>query len=352
MNKKNDAAVDPELDAELAEVEKMNDGFNDLDEDKDEEEQEAPEEDEEDDEDSPTGDDDEDEEDSEIDEEDEDTDSEEDESEEDESEDEEEDEDEEEEKPDDKKKVSRNRPDKYVPVGKYTGEKKQWGEDKKVLEGQIATMKAQLEKLTPDETNEAVIAYAEANDLDVDVVKGLFDTFKKATNYDELVDSVKEIKSQAEEQVDDDSFNEEWDEFLPAMQKDFPKASKAALRRANKHMEEVSHTRRYGKHPLGDIYKLKKKEFEDLLNTKSPKRGPVGSRRPGASKKDAVSLDIQKDEKTGQFDFSSLHAMEDGPKKEKAIEALSPEAYSDFIDDLDTEPMEVSRGGRKVKLEG
>lgn len=345
MKQEKDQVSDAELDAELEEMEKMNSGFNDLDEDQDEEEQQAPEEEEENDDDSPNGDDDEEEDDGDDDDPDE-----EEESEGDEPEDEDGEEEDEDRKPD-TKRVSRNRPEKYIPVGKYKSEKQQHKDEIAQKDAEIASLREQLGGMTKEETDAVIKEWAEENGVDESQAAGLVDLIKKSTGIEDIQKTLDEMNGKKQEDVETEKFNNEWDEVLPDIKKQFPNASKAAIGRAQKRMDELAHSRRYASHPLEDIFKLNSDEFGGILNSKAPKKGPVGSRRPGASKKDATSMSFEKDSKSGKYDFSALHSMPDGPEKDKVIDNLSPEAYSDYIDDIDDDPMEVSRGGRKVKLD-
>jgi hypothetical protein len=334
-----------ELDDELAEINKMNDGYMDLDGAKETEEEETPDEDEEDDEDSPKGDDDDDDGKDEEDEEDEDTDDEDSEEEDEESED---DEEKGKDPKDDTKRVAR-RPEKYVPVAKFKAEKAQWSEEKTQLQSQIDEMQKQLKGMTPAETDDVIEKWAEENDVSIDQAKGLVDLIKKSTGIEDIAKHVEAITAKTDEEADMKAFNKEWTEVVPELQKEFPNASKKAIARAQKLMDQMAHSPRYADKDLDYILFKEKNQFTEVLNSKAPKKGPVGSRRPGASKTDATSMTFEKDERTGKYDFTLLHGMKDGPEKQKVLDNLSPEAYSDYIDDIDDDNLEISRGGRKIR---
>lgn len=355
MVNKNKPETDPELDAELAEVERMNGDFMDLDEDKDKDEhQDDADEGDESDDDSQKGDDEEDDKDSDDDQDDEDADS--DDSDDEDSDEEDDDSDEDDEDSEDKgkdkkddKRVPRNRTEKYIPIPKYKAEKAQWSEEKVKLQGQIDEMQKQLKGMSKEETDDVIEKWAEENDVSIDQAKGLVDLIKKSTGIDDIAKHVEALKTKTDDDADAQAFNNEWGEVVPEIQKEFPNASKGAIRRAQQLMDQMAHTPRYADKDLDYILFKEKKQFTEVLNSKPPKKGPVGSRRPGASKTDATSMSFEKDSKTGKYDFASLHAMKDGPEKEKVLSNLSPEAYSEYIDDIDDGDLEISRGGRKIK---
>ena len=115
-----------------------------------------------------------------------------------------------------------------------------------------------------------------------EAAKDKFDEYATKHNLDavgirELAGIIKEEvsgKVQSEEKVesaqvdDEDNFSTEWEEFLPEIEKDYPKMTASQAREVEKLMDEISHSSpRLANYELADIFNSPKynQRFKDIL---------------------------------------------------------------------------------------
>ena len=264
---------------------------------------------------------------------------------------------EEEEKPQEKVE----RPKKFIPLPKYQEEKKAWQEDKKNLDEAKKTIE-DLKKIndkdqTKAEEDEELKALADEFDTPIKFVQDLMGILKKGQKIEP--ETIVEKKDAEEEPANKEAtqdqivenFGKEFDAFTPELKKRYPDASPEQLEEARKAMDEFAHSEEYSNYKLGDITKLNKKDFDDILGT-SPNNPGVEGGKAGKRGVNQITSSSFKADADGNYDFDSLHKMEAGDKKETLIDGLSIEAWDAYVQDLDTQTeLKVAKNdGRIVAL--
>lgn len=188
---------------------------------------------------------------------------------------------EEEAKPEVKKEVRQERTVPYGIKGRLEKEvaKRKELEDtlsEKVAEGVKAALaslvKADQKDELPDDVKKAAMELAEETGLDESGVEKLLRKAKELSAKNELPKEVTEklseldkIKKERDEKKAEESFNQEWDNFLPTLKKQYPNATDAMLKEAQGKMDELAHSKEHHTHEMDYILFKEGKTFETLL---------------------------------------------------------------------------------------
>lgn len=188
---------------------------------------------------------------------------------------------EEEAKPEVKKEVRQERTVPYGIKGRLEKEvaKRKELEDtlsEKVAEGVKAALaslvKADQKDELPDDVKKAAMELAEETGLDESGVEKLLRKAKELSAKNELPKEVTEklseldkIKKERDEKKAEESFNQEWDNFLPTLKKQYPNATDIMLKEARDKMDELAHSKAHHTHEMDYILFKEGKTFETLL---------------------------------------------------------------------------------------
>jgi len=184
-------------------------------------------------------------------------------------------------KPEVKKEVRQERTVPYGIKGRLEKEvsKRKELEDtlsEKVAEGVKAALaslvKADQKDELPDDVKKAAMELAEETGLDESGVEKLLRKAKELSAKNELPKEVMEklseldkIKKERDDKQAEESFNQEWDSFLPNLKKQYPNATDSMLKEARDKMDELAHSKTHHTHEMDYILFKEAKTFETLL---------------------------------------------------------------------------------------
>ena len=191
-----------------------------------------------------------------------------------------------------------------VPLKRLLDEKKGRKEDKKALEDRIAKLEA---KFGEDASKELTAQMAEELSITPEAAQKLLEYSTKAVLMGlekegriltpELKEKLEAFEKEGKDEVDPKAekekaekreiqyFGEEWQDFLPALKKQYSNATPAMLKEAAKEMYRKARSRDYGNvpgvhpaYPLDYIFFKEKKAFDTLLRVSSKNAsGPTGT---------------------------------------------------------------------------
>jgi len=273
------------------------------------------------------------------------------------------------------------RPERYIPVPKYTSEKQAWNTEKQTLLTTIAKAKG-FEPGSAEETT-AVQEFATKANITEEAARAALDLARQSLFPKELQEGFTKILTEstkadeaaaiaAKAKEEEEFFGTEYTPFQSEhLDTAYPNATDEQKTKARELMDQLSHVREYARLSLADIFALPKvrKQFDELIapataadappappapaaTETAPRKGPEASKPGGAAATTLKASDFVKDAKTKKYDFAPLHNMADGADKQTLISALEPEAYVAYIDDLgarDTS-LTVRRGDQEVTL--
>ena len=262
--------------------------------------------------------------------------------------------DEEDDEDEENKKNRQERPERYIPIPKYKEEKTKRQEAETKLE-EAKKKITDLEKISKSKPgskveNEKFKSFSKKYDIDEKALPELVEMIREEVFTPEIQEKLSLAEKNANELTDQGHFNTEWEGCLSDLKKEFPDANKKQLDQARKLMDQLAHTKKYHQADLDYVFFKNKSEFSDILSEIQGKKG-VESGRIGKGKPGQVSgKDIKKD-KSGKYDFSSLDSLS-GDEKDKVLSEMNPEAYMDYIDHIESDEfgVEINRNGRKITL--
>lgn len=184
-------------------------------------------------------------------------------------------------KPEAKKEIRQERTVPYGIKGRLEKEvaKRRELEDtlsEKVAEGVKAALaslvKADQKDELPDDVKKAAMELAEETGLDESGVEKLLRKAKELSAKNELpkevmdkLDELDKIKKERDDKQAEESFNQEWDSFLPNLKKQYPNATDSMLKEAREKMDELAHSKTHHTHEMDYILFKEAKTFETLL---------------------------------------------------------------------------------------
>lgn len=253
----------------------------------------------------------------------------------------------------------KSRKELYIPVPKYTEEKRQWKEEKEQLESKLEELSEKIAEAgeSTDETDNEIEQFAEEAGMDKEQFSkfiGLIE--KRVASKTELPEEIRSVllekKEQQLEQTVIKQFNEEFNsEGEPTLKELYPDLSDEKLSEMKDFIDETAHSDKYVEYDLSDIIALKRKDLDEIAGqtkeaTQKPDTSPEKSRLGGGAEK----LSPKEFDKP-DADFSQISNL---PKSEREefMSKLSPEAYVKYIDHISIEEddLTVSRGGRTIRL--
>lgn len=246
------------------------------------------------------------------------------------------------------------RPQKYIPLQKYQEEKKQHQRELEEARNKIAELeKISLKNQSEEDDDEDLKKLAEKWDTPVDFIKELKTTLDKGNKIkpETIVeqDKIEEkpIAPKSQEEITE-LYEKEFDSFSPDLKKEYPNATPEQLIEAKKLMDELSHSQGFNNYPLDHILKINKGDFDEIL-TSAPDNPGIEGGRQGNSGFKAVSASSFKKDANGHYDFSTLHKMPDGEKKEELVDNLSLDAWEAYVQSLaSNEELKVTKNDGKI----
>lgn len=329
------------LDKELADVNKMADGFVD-DEKVEEKKEEAKTEDE-----ADKADDSDDEDDSDEKDQDDDSEEDEDSSENDEGDDQNEDGDDQDDQKDSKKDDKKSddgkrasRPERYIPLKKYHDEKKVLNDKIKDLEEKLRDSGV---KEGSKEEEEDIKAWAEKHGYEEEEVSGLVGIIRKELGVEDL----RKVSEERQAEKEIEHFEKEFAKVEPSFKKDFPDATPKQLKQAKQKMDEFAFSEWGHDKDLDYILFKKRGEFAKIFGAGESSKTIEAGRHGGKGGDSPLSA---KDFR-GKSDFSKLQALPE-EQRNKIISDLAPEDYANYGSWLGSneDNLEIKRAGRVIKL--
>jgi len=259
-----------------------------------------------------------------------------------------------EEKKPEKRKVAR--PQKYIPLKKYQEDKKKWKQSIQDIKD------AQQVDETKKEKKNRLKKLAEKHDTSIEFLEELTDIIDSGEEVKpEAVIEKKEKKTEIEKKPIEEKtptneeiveqFDSEFDEFSSDLKKQYPKATEEQIAEAKKIMDQHAHTPEFENTILEHILKIKKEDFDAVLGDSPNNQGVEGGRPSGEGFREIKANSFKKD-KDGYYNFSSLHKMPEGSKKEKIIDDMPPEQWEAYVNSMgDGNGMQLKKdGGRTINL--
>lgn len=251
-----------------------------------------------------------------------------------------------------------NRPTAFVPVGKYTHEKKEWKRENDELKAQLAALTA-AGTGTPAQAVESVQAFADKYNMEPEFVNDLMELTKKGVGTPEHNEVLAQLVQQQQQQADIAAYESEFaTDAAPVLQRMYPNATPEQLAAAKAAIWEPSHTEANAsvklRHLLVDITDILDPIFKtaaapaqaEAPATPLPDMPGMESRKPGAARPDRMtSADFK-----GAKDFSALDQMDPSVSKE-IVKNLDPDTYSNYLAyTRGNKGVTVMRNGRKIEL--
>lgn len=261
--------------------------------------------------------------------------------------------------------VPRDRPKKYIPLSQYQSEK---AETKATIDGlnkkieELQNLKDLSNKpdttANADKLKEFKEKFAEKYGYDAEDVDELISLVTPNVAVPEEV--VTFMKKQQETQLQQaivESFNKEFNAFVPSLKDMFPSATPEQIDEAKKLIDQASHTEAYKDKELdyvafkikGDLEKVFVKSGDPSTEVKTvPNTGRhvADTSRMGNSNPTALSAESFK----GKTSFEELNTM-DPDVRAKLINEFDSKTYHNFVQWAGQDKgLEVNRGGRKIRL--
>lgn len=252
---------------------------------------------------------------------------------------------------------------KYVPVSKYTTEKKEWAETIKEKEKIIADLKTSLEnkQTDPKAGDDEIKNFADTygiNEEGISKLTAIIESKILPAEKRELLDALIVNSMDQEEAA---LFHKEFELSTPTLTKTFGELPAEKLAEVEKYLDEVAHTQEFADKKLGYVIFEHQDEIKKIIGGEAPKDDkpkvdpktpdkPQRSMEPGKigqGKPNALKAADFKD----KTDFSELEAM-DPDERQKLVKEMDNPTYQRLITYLGNpnKGTEVMRNGRKVLL--
>lgn len=252
-----------------------------------------------------------------------------------------------------------NRPAAFVPVGKYTDEKREWKRENDELKAQLAALTA-AGTGTPAQAIESVQAFADKYNMEPEFVNDLMELTKKGVGTPEHNEVLAQLVQQNQMQQDIAAYETEFaSDAAPVLQRMYPNATPEQLEAAKKALWEPSHTEANAsvklRHILVDVADILDPIFKTAAAPAQAPEAPAAplpdmpgmeSRKPGAARPDRMSsADFR-----GAKDFSALDQMDPSVAKD-IVKNLDPDTYNNYLAYTKGQKgVTVMRNGRKIEL--
>lgn len=241
------------------------------------------------------------------------------------------------------------RPERYIPVAKYTDEKKEWKTSIEEKDSRIAELEAMV---GPDQgkkiLDDKVKAYAEEHGVSEDSVRELLKlTTQDSPAANQELDAAVQLEiARAREINAQNQYDVEFDSAaLPELKKAFPNATDQQISAAKKELEKLACTEGFLDKPLDFIVYKSKAELAPLFDGR--RKGPETARqaaRPGSA--DFTAADL----KDGKVSFDEMTNLS-GEKQAKIVEAMDVPTYDKYLRWVNkNSSMEINRGGKKINF--
>lgn len=243
------------------------------------------------------------------------------------------------------------RPEKYIPIAKYTSEKTQWKKDMETLQARLAVAEQGQGEQAKEQ---AIKAYAEKHNVSEDSVRDLLDLAGKKDQKSEeqgerIMDTELQQKlEEADEIRAEKLFNTEYDEVaIPELKKIYPKATDAQIQAAKKEIEKLACTEGFLDKPLDFVVYKNPKVLDPLFQeSPPPRKGPeTGRTAPKRGDSEYTAADFVGG-KTSFAEFEKLPV----DKQAEIIEKMDVKTYDELTRwQAQNEPLVINRGGRKIR---
>lgn len=257
--------------------------------------------------------------------------------------------------PDPKPAEPVNRPATFIPVDKYTNEKKAWNTEKAELQQKIADLEAAGQG-TPAQVANNIEELALEYDADPKFIEKLVslarEGMENSTEHRELLQQMQNTHAQNKEV---EAYEAEFaEDAVPQLKRMYPNATQEQLDMAKKVLWEPSHTEANAKTKLRHIVVDIQEQLDGIFVTSEPEapREPepnmhgMESRKPGAGAPSALTASDFK----GKKDFSELDSMNPEQSRQIVLD-MDGATYSDYINyHKSKSDLTVFRNGRKVNL--
>lgn len=244
------------------------------------------------------------------------------------------------------------RPEKYIPVAKYTDEKKKWKETDEAKDRRIKELETLADSNGKDKETK-LEAYAEKHGKTVEEVRELVEILKEdkpqettSAKEKELDAETTQLLKEAQESRAEKLFAKEFEkDALPALKILFPDATTEQLDAAKGEVSKLATTKDFLDKPLDHIVLKSKDELKEVFAKKPISKGPEGSERsPSKGATDYTAGDF----KVGGISFDELGKLP-AAKQAKIVEDMDIPTYDRYTKHMKTnDPLVINRGGRKV----
>lgn len=238
------------------------------------------------------------------------------------------------------------RPEKYIPVAKYTSEKRDWQQKVDDLTRDLEAANASRGQARED----AIKAFADEHGISEENVRSLVEkagTDRKEGS-PELTDELKTQLQQAEIVLAEKAYDTEFNSVaVPELKKQFPNATDAQLAAAKAEIEKLATTQEFLDKPLDFVIYKNAKDLAPLFAAQQQRKGPEQARQaPEHGTQDYTADDF----KDGKTSFEEL--MKLPPEKQSVImEAMDIPTYDQFKRYVTTnDKLQINRGGKKIEF--
>lgn len=229
------------------------------------------------------------------------------------------------------------RPEKYIPVEKYTSEKRKWKQQLDEKDKALQKLKdGDVSDISNIDTEKSIQDYAEKTGIDVDSVRELVNVVKGSLGVDpETIKEIKETSQKLAFEADRKAFNNEFEsDILPAIKSKYPDVPQSVIDEVRDDLDKLSHTPTLKSTPLKYIFAGESDRYSKILGVKMQK-----SAETGAPKKT-----------TGAISFAEISQLPEADKS-RAIKNMTAEQYEKYIAwtiDNEGSGSIVTRDGKRI----
>jgi len=237
------------------------------------------------------------------------------------------------------------RPEKYIPVAKYTSEKQAWKEKEADLLSQLEKANASQGKARED----AIRTFAEENGVPEESLKELLSTIEpgdEATST-ELDGTVQAALAEGALLKAEKAYDAEFNTVAtPYLKNLYPDATQEQLSAAKAELEKLACTSTFLDKSLDYVAFMSQKDLAPLFETKTTRKGPEGTTRAPVRGNEDYKAEDFKDGKTSFDVISTLPAS----KQAEIVEKMDMQTYEKYSRWEDSNSRStLNRGGTKVE---
>lgn len=243
------------------------------------------------------------------------------------------------------------RPSRYIPVKKYTDEKRQWKETEDDLRRQLAEAQATATQEKGSETTtqekaevaaDAVRVFAEKHGFNIDQVNDLVQVVADSAIPPEVKQLIAQQKELAADTEATQQFETQWNGVVGELRSLYPEATEAQLVDAKALLEQMAHTEETQNVPLKYLIAGERDAFDEVFG--KPQLTHEGA-RTGTNQRSVSAKDFD----DGVTSFDTLVQMSEEERR-GIVRDMKPSTYDKYMRYVmaSDDDVEIRRDGRLV----